>query len=125
MSGISLLRHLSAVVLLLLATTMGVGAATAATESQPEPWLELDQSTGPVGTTFTAWGNGFLPEVPVRISHPGLVRVDPDTPDVTDWSGHLSVTFRVAEGTPPGNILIEFRQAERIIARDKFEVQRP
>jgi hypothetical protein len=113
-----------AIMVAIAATVMATGALapTASASIRQNPSIGASPETGPRGTEVTVDGIGFLPNLPIRISHPGLI--GPDSIKAQEYGGIPAVTFRVAENAPIGTITIQYRQAEDIIARADFTVQR-
>ncbi|WP_146178576.1 hypothetical protein [Nonomuraea fuscirosea] len=105
-----------------VALVTGVVAPAASNSIRQDPYIGLDYDTGPAGTEVTVWGNLFLPNLPITISHPGLS--GPDSTKADDVGAIPNLTFRVMENAPIGKITIQYRQAEHIIASADFTVQR-
>ncbi|WP_127933421.1 hypothetical protein [Nonomuraea polychroma] len=105
-----------------VALVTGAVAPTASASIRQNPWIYVSPETGPPGTEITVDGIGFLPNLLISISHPGLS--GPDSIKAQEFGGIPAATFRVMESTEPGTITIQYRQAENIIATADFTVQR-
>jgi hypothetical protein len=106
---------------MLVITAAGTGMTGAAAD--PNPSIDLSESTGPVGTVFAANSCGWLENLPIQVSQTGLEEMGPPQENKSDNYGCFNKTFRVKNDTPPGYVTIEYRQAERIRTQANFEVQ--
>ncbi|WP_127938635.1 hypothetical protein [Nonomuraea polychroma] len=108
-----MIKHAIMMAMASTVTVMGALAPTAsASIRQDEPYIVIEKTTGPTGTTLFVAGGGFIPNLAISIFHPGL-----SGPDSTkaDENGFVpAITFRVREGTPAGRYNIQYRQAGRI-----------
>jgi hypothetical protein len=103
----------------------GFTMATLPTSQQSQISLALTPTEGPPGTIITAEGGGFTPNQPVTvIQSGGIVFTGGSATIRADQSGSITMSFRVANQTPPGVITVSFTQGDNT-ATAQFRVRRP
>lgn len=86
--------------------------------------VALTPADGPPGTVTIADGSGFTPNQPVTVTQSeGLIVTEGSTTIRADQSGSITMTFRIADQTPPGVINVTFVQEENT-ATAQFRVRR-
>ena len=86
--------------------------------------VALTPADGPPGTVTIADGSGFTPNQPVTVTQPeGLIVTGGSTTIRADQSGSITMTFRIADQTPPGVINVTFAQEDNT-ATAQFRVRR-
>jgi hypothetical protein len=96
---------------------------TVTAASQPtNASVTLSPPEGPPTTVVTAAGRGFTPSQPVQVTQAGGPGITGGGGTVrADQSGAISMSFRIADQTPPGVITVTFRQSATI-ATAQFRV---
>jgi hypothetical protein len=91
---------------------------------QQQAGVVFTPADGPPGTVTTADGSGFAPNQPVTITQPGgLIVTAGSTTIRADQSGSITMSFRIADQTPPGVITLTFTQGSNT-ATARFRVRR-
>lgn len=86
--------------------------------------VALTPADGPPGTVTIADGSGFTPNQPVTVTQSeGLIATGGSTTIRADQSGSITMTFRIADQTPPGVINVTFVQEDNT-ATAQFRVRR-
>jgi hypothetical protein len=98
--------------------------ATLPASQQSQISLALTPIEGPPGTVITAEGGGFTPNQPVTVNQSGGIVFTGGSATIrADQSGSITMSFRVANQTPPGVIIVSFTQGDNT-ATAQFRVRR-